>query len=64
MPTQAHTFISGFQTLPEAEQREVAAGILRLAAQWDSPSITDDELVRSADDLFAELDRREAADGN
>ena len=39
------------------------AELLRKAANWDSPTLADEDLNRLADDVFAELDRREAADG-
>jgi hypothetical protein len=46
--------------LPEAEQRELAWEILRRTVNFDLPSLSDEELVLSAEELFLELDRREA----
>jgi hypothetical protein len=63
MSTDSQNVINGFEALPIVEQREVIAELLRKAAQWDTPSLSDDELVRLADDIFLEMDRREAADG-
>jgi hypothetical protein len=63
MSTDSENIIASFEALPMASQQEVAAEILRRTARWDNLPISDDELVRSADDVFAELDRREAQNG-
>ena len=63
MSSDSQQVISSFEALPFVEQREVMAELLRKVAHWDSPPLTDDELVRLADEAFLELDRREAADG-
>ena len=64
MSTDSQNLLSSFEALPLVEQREVVATLLRKASQWDNPPLADDELVRLADEVFVELDRREAADGN
>jgi hypothetical protein len=63
MSTDSQHVIASFESLPQGEQREVMAELLRKAAQWDSPPLTDDDLARLADEVFLELDRREATDG-
>jgi hypothetical protein len=63
MSTDSQHVIDSFDALPLLQQREVMVELLRKTAQWDTPSLTDDELVRLADELFLEMDRREAADG-
>lgn len=63
MSRDSQYVINSFNALSPAEQREVMVELLRKTAQWDSPPLTDDELVRLADESFLELDRREAADG-
>jgi hypothetical protein len=63
MSTDSQQIISSFEALPLVEQREVMAELLRKAAQWDTPPLSDDELTRLADEVFLELDRREASDG-
>ena len=63
MSTDSQHIISSFEALPLVEQREVMAELLRKAAQWDTPPLSDDELTRLADEVFLELDRREASDG-
>jgi len=64
MSTDSQYVINSFEALPPGEQREVMVELLRKTAQWDNPPLTDDELVRMADEVFLELDRREVADGN
>jgi hypothetical protein len=62
MGTPAENVIATFDQLPEAEKQEVAAAILRRTLRIDSPPVSDDELVLSAEETFLELDRREAED--
>ena len=63
MSTDSQHLIASFEALPIGEQRAVMAELLRKAAQWDNPPLTDDELAQLADETFLELDRREAEDG-
>ncbi len=63
MTHDSQHFIHSFEALPLVEQREVMAELLRKTAQWDSPPLSDDELVRLADETFLEMDRREVSDG-
>jgi len=62
MSTDSQNVIASFDALPPIAQREVIAELLRKAARWEIPALTDDELVRLADETFVELDRREAVD--
>jgi hypothetical protein len=64
MSTDSQHLLSSFDALPVGEQREVMAALLQKTSQWENPPLTDDDLARLADDVFLELDRREAADGN
>ena len=64
MSTDSQQLLSSFDALPLVEQREVVAELLRKAADWETPPLTDDELARMADEVFLEMDRREAADGS
>jgi hypothetical protein len=63
MSTDSKQLITSFDALSIVEQREVMAELLRKSAQWDTPPLSDDELVRLADEVFLELDRHEAAHG-
>jgi hypothetical protein len=62
MTAGAKTILESFDELPEREKREVASAILRRALRFDLPPLTDDDLVAQADELFRELDAREASD--
>ena len=54
--------IATFDELPDSEKREVVAAILRCTAKMEFSSLSDDELVYSAEETFLELDRIEARD--
>ncbi len=59
MTTSVQHFLETFETLPEPEKHELASEILRWSAQAAHPDLTDDELVRAAEDVFVSLDQRE-----
>jgi hypothetical protein len=60
MGDAARHLLESFEALSETDQREVLAQLLRRAADLPYSFPSDDELVRSADQVFQELDRREA----
>ncbi len=62
MTQLAENLISTFDRLPLTEQKEVTKLILKRNIEIDIPPVTDDELVLAAEDIFLELDRREAID--
>jgi hypothetical protein len=62
MSTAVQNLIESFDKLPEAEKQKVASEILRRTINFDMPALSDEELVLSAEELFLELDRREAED--
>lgn len=61
--TTTQEIIKKFSQLPTAEKKIVVSVILRDALETETASLSDEELVLSADDLFLELDKREAQDG-
>jgi hypothetical protein len=63
MTISVQNIIRSFEQLPEIEKREVAREIIRRTLEFDIPPMSDEELVLTADELFLELDRREAEDG-
>lgn len=62
MTVAAKTILKSFDELPEREKQEVASAILRRTLRLDLPPLTDNDLVAQADELFRELDAREASD--
>lgn len=63
MSSDSQHLLSSFDALPLGEQREVMAALLQKASCWENPPLTDVDLARLAEDVFLELDRREAVDG-
>ncbi len=62
MSTSIHQLLESFDQLPETEKREVAAEILRRTINFDLPEMSDEELTLNAEQLFLQLDAREAED--
>jgi hypothetical protein len=62
MNMSAQNLIKSFDRLPKDEQQAVASEILKRALILDLPSLSDEELTLSAEELFLDLDRREAKD--
>ncbi|MBI2318539.1 MAG: hypothetical protein HYY28_17355 [Betaproteobacteria bacterium] len=60
MGDAAQHLLKSFDALPETERREVLEALLRRAADLPYSFPSDDELLRAADHVFQELDRREA----
>ena len=63
MITTTKEIIEKFSQLPVSEKKIVVSVILRDALETETPILSDDELVLSAEELFLELDEREAKDG-
>ncbi len=62
MSKSSKSILESFDELPDTEKREVASAILRRALRFDTPPLSDEDLVAQADELFRELDTREASD--
>lgn len=62
MTDSAKNIIESFDELPDTEKQEVARAILRRALHLDMPPLTDADLVLQAEELFLDLEKREAAD--
>lgn len=52
--------VQDFESLPDSEKREVLANLLRISREIEYPAIADEDLIASADAIFADYDRREA----
>ncbi len=63
MTNSAKAILESFDELPDTEKWDVVRALLQRALHLDSPPLSDEELVAQAEELFLELDKREAADG-
>jgi hypothetical protein len=59
MTAAVKELLNSFDRLSEPEKRSVCVAILR---STDSGSLTDEELVTAAEEIFLQYDREEAAD--
>lgn len=55
--------LQSFDSLSEADKKEVASEILRRSASFDLRPLSDEELIVNAEQLFLELDRQESTNG-
>ncbi len=60
MGDAARNLLKSFDTLSEADRREVLESLLRRASELPYSFPSDEELSYAADQVFQELDRREA----
>ena len=63
MTPAVQNVIRSFELLPDVDKKEVATEILRRTLRLDLPPLTDEDLILNAEELFLELDRREADSG-
>jgi hypothetical protein len=63
MTSAVRDLLRSFQSLSDAEKHEVAGLLLREVVQGEAGDIGDDALVAVAEELFLDLDAREAGDG-
>jgi hypothetical protein len=63
MNASVKEILDSFEQLPESEKRELVSEILRRTVELDYPNLTEDELVYNAEEIFLELDSREAENG-
>jgi hypothetical protein len=60
MTTQVQELLHSFDALSDGDKRELATEILRRSLTLDSPPLSDEQLVGAAEEVFLQLDRREA----
>jgi len=60
MSVAIQNLLNAFERLAEVEKWELAFEILRRAAYFDFPPLTDEELVFNAEAIFLGLDRSES----
>lgn len=61
MSTAARQLLQAFAALAEADRREVLLELLRNTPETPYEAPSDQELIRAADDIFQEIDRRETS---
>ncbi len=63
MTTSVKDILRSFEILSEDEKMELASEIMRRAARFDLPPLTDKELNSCAEEIFLELDQKESQNG-
>ena len=63
MTQTTQDIISTIDRLPIDEQKEVIKIILRRNIDIETPVLRDEELILNAEEIFLELDKREAGNG-
>jgi len=63
MTSAVRDLLRSFQSLSDAEKHEAASLLLRQVVQGEAGDVGDDALVAVAEELFLDLDAREARDG-
>ena len=61
MTVQSQDLLRAFDLLPENEKQEVVVELLKRSRTFESPSLSDEELVGAAEAIFLGLDRDEAS---
>ena len=62
MTNAVKQMLDAFDALSDTDKQQAAAEVLRRALELESHGIPDEALLEAADELFRELDAREAAD--
>ena len=63
MTEAAQRFLRSFEALPQTDQHEVLASLLRMPLEAKSSAPGDDDLLHAADQIFLGLDRAELGQG-
>ena len=64
MTEAVQEWLHTFDALTHTEKQEAAVQLLRRVVEDESGDVPEDALVAAAEELFLELDAREAADGD
>ncbi len=62
MTSAVRNLLQAYDSLPEPDKRELVAEILRRSVKVDFAPLSEEDLLQTANDLFLELDQREAGD--
>jgi hypothetical protein len=60
MNATTQKILDSFNILSDEDKKELASEIIKRTLDLEIPPLSDHELTRIADDLFSDLDRREA----
>jgi hypothetical protein len=63
MTSAVRDLLRSFQSLSDAEKHEAASLLLRQVVQGEAGDVGDESLVAVAEEMFLDLDAREADDG-
>ena len=63
MTSAVRDLLRSFQSLSDAEKHEAASLLLRQVLQGETEDVGDESLVAVAEEMFLDLDAREADDG-
>jgi hypothetical protein len=63
MTAAVKDLLNTFDALSDADKREATVQLLRRVVDEESGDVPEEVLVAAAEELFLELDAREAADG-
>jgi hypothetical protein len=63
MTSAVRELLRSFQSLSDTEKHEAANLLLRQVVQSEAGNVGDDAIIAVAEDLFLDLDAREAGDG-
>ena len=63
MTSAVRDLLRSFQSLSDAEKHEAASLLLRQVVKGEAGDVGDDGLVAVAEEMFLDLDAREADDG-
>jgi hypothetical protein len=63
MTAAVQRLLDAFDALSDAEKHQAALGVVRRLQQETPAALPDAALVQAAEELFRDLDAREAADG-
>jgi hypothetical protein len=62
MTAEVENILRSFESLPEADKRELVSEIIRRSLKLHAPPLSEEQFVSIAEDVFLELDRIEGDD--
>jgi hypothetical protein len=62
MTTEVESILRSYDSLPDADKRELASEIIRRSLKLHTPPLSEEEFVSIAENIFLEFDRSEGDD--